>query len=134
MSCKDSRWVRTTGRKFIFLCSLVSLLFPLHKELSQCPPLQSFKTVSFVHIFGVWFYFQYDLVGSASFRKSLTVSNIPKDLLTFSNMVIRRYSINMSFNIKICTQTTVAKNLVKLNTMRDSSLSKWRQCYLRKHN
>lgn len=34
MSCKDSRWVRTTGRKFIFLCSLVSLLFPLHKELS----------------------------------------------------------------------------------------------------
>lgn len=34
MSCKDSRWVRTTGRKFIFLCSLVSLLFPLHKEPS----------------------------------------------------------------------------------------------------
>lgn len=95
--------VRPTGRKLASLFAVPCLLCPWHKVPSHLP-FWPFTTVSPVDSFGVWFYFQYDFIVITSFRKSLFIATVSKNLLTAFSMTIRWHSTSKSFQQRCVLQ------------------------------
>lgn len=54
--------------------------------------------------------------------------------LLFPMWLLEDILLTCHFNTKMCSQTRIAKHLVKPNWKRASSLNKWRICHLRRHN
>ena len=114
--------MRSPEKKAIFLFFSCNLSCFHCKRSLPSPYLSCLCSYFLLYIFWeLWFHFQYNLMGPASFRKSLTVSNV---ILLFPAWLLENILLTCYFNTKICSQTRITEHLVKPNIMRGSNLNK----------